>query len=184
MSSLQQPSSISKLLGSAITRNQTCGNVYVSSTSARIGSSTYFTIFCDFKNGEIAFYLCSSSSRPVAKLSISTSSAPPPSSSSGPKICPVNFSFSAFFPPSGLNTLRLRAGLASGPKFFRAGRSRSAAPGSEKSGAGPRIGGGEGREPGAEGLGPNEGRYPPPAGRGPASLARASLTASGRPLNG
>src|SRR5215475_9734379 len=103
-------------------------------------------------------YLCSSSSRPVAKLSISTSSAPPPSSSSGPKICPVNFSFSAFFPPSGLNTLRLRAGLASGPKFFRAGRSRSAAPGSEKSGAGPRIGG-EGREPGAEGgLWPNEGR--------------------------
>src|SRR5467141_2940394 len=57
------------------------------------------------KNVAILLVSCSyfsSVSEPVAKLSIS-GSVPESSSSSGPKIWPVNLSLKAFFPPSGLN---------------------------------------------------------------------------------
>ena len=92
----------------------------------------------------------------------------------------MNLSLKAFFPPSGLNLgERLRAGLASGPKFLRgrSPRDASAAPGSPKSGLGLRMGPPMGRG------GPGGGRNPP-GGRGLASRARASFTARGRPLNG
>src|SRR5688572_30799291 len=131
----------------------------------------------------------SASSNPSAKLSIS-GTFKVSSSSSMLYSWPPAFSLKGFFPPSGRKLLlRFLNGFASGPNCLRLGlsfRVRSMPEsGREKSRPEPMPPGDIGRDPmgrGPEGEG--RGAYPPPGEAGRASLARASLTASGRPLNG